>query len=454
MKLWRLATFYAVSLLILSGCGAKPTPKKEPVIDATLPIVKLTNSGVFVDMNAIAFEWVNISDPRVKGLYIYKNAHSDAKGELVYYGTIDNRFATHYLDKNIKPDTKYSYSFRTFSSKAESKESRIIDVNSLPVLESVSWIHSIQGMPRSAKIIWRPHGNKKVKLYIIERKTLEEEKWEEIAKIDSRLSAEYIDSDLKDKYTYKYRIRVVTYDNIVSTPSEIVKVVTKALPREAKNISASRNLPKQIKLDWDKTTQKDFSLYYVYRSEDIKGDYELIATLHNNNHIDKIAEDGKQYFYRVSVVDKDGLESKHNLNSIQGLTLEKPSAPAVIEAKLINNKIRIIWSKTDPRTKSYVVTKRYKKGWFDEIIEDYEGITSKNFIDTQIEPNMAYYYKVYGVDSNQIKSTSSIEVEVKTPKLDETVSTSSTEKNIPVVDSKVQKSEVITPVADLNVNEI
>ncbi|MCD6433890.1 MAG: hypothetical protein J7L21_07595, partial [Sulfurimonas sp.] len=73
MKLWTLSTLCTVSLLIFSGCTATtPTPKKEAVVDSTLPIVELTQNGIFVDMNAVAFEWKSIKDPRVKGLYIYK----------------------------------------------------------------------------------------------------------------------------------------------------------------------------------------------------------------------------------------------------------------------------------------------------------------------------------------------------------------------------------------------
>ena len=180
MKLWILSTFYTVSILILSGCVGNPTPKKEAAIDSTLPVVKLTKYGVVVDSNAIAFEWESIKDPRVKGIFVYKTSLKEKQTSTGYYDTIGNRFTTHYVDSNVLPDTKYAYYFKTFSDDAESIKSSVKIVNSLPVLESVSWIHSIQNMPRSAKIIWRPHTNQKVKSYIIERKTLQDDKWEVI----------------------------------------------------------------------------------------------------------------------------------------------------------------------------------------------------------------------------------------------------------------------------------
>ncbi len=416
MKLWTLITLSTVSLLIISGCAVKPTPKKEATVDSTLPLVELTQDGTVVDMNAIAFEWKSFEDSRVKGVYVYKlQDNSTTTSSDDYYDTVNGRFTTHYLDTKVKPATQYRYYFKTFSDKAESVKSNIATLNTLPVLESVSWIHSIQSMPRSAKIIWRPHSNQKVKAYIIERKTLEENKWEKLATVNGRLNAEFIDKGLKDNYVYKYCIRAVTYDNIISNPSAEVKVVTKALPLEVNNIQASRNLPKEIKVSWDKSLAKDFAKYNVYRSDKANGNYELIAKLLNNYFTDKIDEDGKQYFYRVSAVDKDGLESKHDENSIQGLTLAKPNAPVILEVKLVNSQVVLVWNKVDPRTIRYIVSKRYKKGWFDELTQDFK-VSGTTFTDANIEPGVTYYYRLFGIDENSIKSAPSIEVEVVSPK--------------------------------------
>ncbi|MEA3331857.1 MAG: hypothetical protein U9Q29_09210 [Campylobacterota bacterium] len=451
MKLWTLTTLCTVSLLIFSGCTATtPTPKKEAVVDSSLPVVELTQNGIFVDMNAVAFEWKSIKDPRVKGLYIYKQVADKQE----YYDTVEGRFTTHYLDKKIKPDTQYLYYFKTFSQEAESPQSKITTINSLPVLQSVSWIHSIADMPRSAKIIWRPHTNQKVKSYIVERKTLEDDKWEKLSVIEGRLNAEFIDLDLKDEYVYKYRVRVLTYDNIVSTPSEIVRVVTKALPNSIINIVASIDLPKAIQLDWAKAEYKDFYRYFVYKSEDLDGSYELIAKLHNNTFKDEVGEDGKHCFYRVSSVDKDGLESEHEKLTIQGATLAKPNAPAIIDARLIDGKVELVW-KVDPRIKSYTVIKKYKKGWFDAVVEEIESITSTKFTDSNIVPNTTYFYQVYGIDKHSIKSDPSIEIKLKSKEvpLDELpASVQKSEELIatPVESSEVDTQETIIPTQDFN----
>jgi len=454
MKLWTLVTLCTASLLILSGCAIKPTPKKDAVIDESLPTVKLTKNGTIVDINAIALEWERIEDPRVQGIYIYKINLDDVKeNQNEYYDTVENRFATHYLDTNIKASSKYGYYFKTFSEKAESRKSDVTTIASLPPLESVSWIHSIESMPRSAKIIWRPHVNQKVKSYIIQRKTLEEDSWKDIATVEGRLNAEYIDKNLKDNFTYKYRIRALTFDNLLSNPSQEVKVVTKELPKEITQISASTDLPRRIEIKWEKSETPDFLVYRVYRSSAINGSYNMVIDTKNNSYVDLVEEDGKEYFYRVSVFDKDKLESVHSNHSALGKTLNKPSTPSMVEAKLIEGKVVLSWNNSDERVKSYSVQKRYKKSLIESSIEDFENIKGSQFIDSEIEAGKTYYYRVFSVDVNGIKSEPSIEIELKIEEKTIINSINSKEK-IPSQNSyeniAEEKQDIIVPVQDFN----
>lgn len=456
MKLWTLVTLCTASLIILSGCGARPVPKKEAVIDDTLPIVKLTKNGTIVDVNAIALEWEPIDDQRVKGVYVYKvdlNAMEQSKDE--YYDTVENRFATHYLDTKINPDSKYGYYFRTYSAQAQSKKSDITIIDSLPQMDSVTWIHSIGGMPRSAKIIWRPHTNEKVKAYIMERKTLEEDKWKKIDTINGRLNAEYIDKDLKDNFAYKYRIRVLTYDDITSKPSQEVSVITKELPKELTQITASTDMPKKIAIKWEKSDRDDLSFYRVYKSSKIDDGYKKVIDTKENSYIDLIEEDGKEYFYRVSVIDRDGLESVHKNYSVLGRTLIKPNTPSMVEAKLIDGKVVISWTNSDERVKSHNIQKRYKKSLIENSIEDFENIKGSKFVDSEIQGGKVYYYRVFALDANGIKSEPSIEIELKIDNNKTAVgtvvedTTKDITQNINTAPKKPNK-DVILPMQDFN----
>ncbi len=449
MKLSILTTLCVASLLLLSGCAEiAPQPKEKAVVDSTLPIISLTKNGIITDMKTVAFEWKSITDPRVEGIYVYKKSLQDkAVSQFKHYDTVDTRYSTHYVDRAVKPNTKYSYIFQAFTKKSQGVNSKIFTVNTLPVLQSVSWIHSITKLPRIAKIIWRPHVSKRVSAYIIERKTLEDKEWHQIDELNGRLNAEYIDTELEDNHVYMYRIRVKTYDGIISTPSQIVKSITKPLPGSVTKIEASTNLPKAIKITWSPSKQRDFERYYLYRAESINGPYRLIAKLYNNHFIDKINKDGKTYFYKVSALDKDGLESEYDKSKVIGMTLTKPNAPTIIELKPQSNKIELKWRKNDPRTLSYIVVEKSKKGWFDEISKVHKGVTKNLFINTNIEADTLYTYVVYSVDKNGIVSKPSIEIQIKTPK-----TKIRQKESVKTMSTKSSSKTTVVPTEELDLN--
>jgi fibronectin type 3 domain-containing protein len=451
MRLYKSIIFYTVFLLLLSGCVNIPKPKEKVKIDATLPTVELTKMGAFADMNAIAFEWKSISDERVDGFYVYKQIVGEPNSELTYYKTINNRFSTHFLDSEVKPSTTYKYSFKTFAGDTESKMSKVKEVSSLPVLKSVIWIESIGNMPRCAKIIWRPHINQKVKSYHIQRRTLKDDEWDEIAVVEGRLSAEYIDMGLKDNYVYLYRVVVETFDGIISTPSKVVKVVTKPLPKSITHIVATTDLPKKIDISWEKSDADDFDHYNLYRAESSDGPFKLIAKLYSNRYTDPVDSDGKEYFYRVSVVEKNSLESIHDKFSIRGMTLSKPKAPTMLEARLVGNSTHIKWTCDDKRVKSFIVVRKSKKGWFDTKTKEFRDITKNSFVDTQIGPDTTYTYKVYALDKYLILSKPSLEVKIKTPKnIVDNTKKEQTKQIEKKTKTKSKTQEVIIPLEDFN----
>ncbi len=420
MKLLNLSSLLTVlTIFILSGCAIKPQPGKEAIIDSSLPKISLTKSATKSTMTSIALEWEKIKNRRVKGIYIYRESLDETTtNDNAYYATIDNRYATHFLDENVKPDHKYNYYFVTYSSDAQGERSDTYPAATRPVLESVSWIYASSGMPRSAKIIWRPHTNQIVRAYDIQRKTFNDTEWKTVARVNGRLSAEYIDFGLKDNVTYQYNVRAVTYNSIISKPSEVVKSITKELPAEITNISATNNLPKKIIISWDESRISDLLHYNLYRSNKAEGGYKLLAELKKTKYEDIIEEDGAKYFYRVSAVDKDGLESIHDRNTASGMSLPKPLPPGVVEAKLIENKRVVLeWKKNDAKAKSYTIVKQYSEGLFNKMVDEFKDIKGTSFEDTKIKPGQTYYYQVLAVDKYSIESKPSIEVVIETKEI-------------------------------------
>ena len=393
----------AATFILFSGCTKQPTPPVEPVIDSSLP--KMSVNGHIESMTTIAFEWKPLQDPRVKGYFVYRNNPEAEDKSLKRIATVQGRFVSHLTDTDLKPGTTYVYRFSSFNEKMqESDASKTYRVTTLPVLDSVSFFDSIGNLPRMAKLIWRPHDDPSVKSYILERQTIEKAEWVQIATINNRLNAEYIDTDLDDNRVYKYRLRAVTFEDIRSTPSAIVKVVTKPLPQMVQNLQATTAEPKKIRISWNANSENDLAFYNIYRSDSSNGSYDYYVKLNETEFADEINEDGKNYFYQITAVDKDGLESPFQSNPVHGSTLAKPIAPSFIDAIVKNNAAVLRWKNNDKRTKSYTVIKTTKESWISSTVQEITGVKGTSYTVKDLKPDVQYQFQIMAVDVYNITS--------------------------------------------------
>lgn len=401
------STQYALSislaLSLFTGCTQQPKPENIVTIDPTLSIPSL--NGSLSDITATAFEWKAMEDPRVNGYHVYRSSQSTEDQKLHRIATIDSRFSTHFVDEHLVPNTQYQYRFSSRGNgNTESNASETMSVTTLPMIAPVSFFQSVGNMPRSSKLLWRPHPNAKINGYIIERLNVNDQKWSEIATITGRLNAEYIDRDLKDGQVYYYRVRATTFDKLITEPSETSKLVTKLLPPEIKNPTSTSNLPKAIALSWDASPISDLDHYNIYRSSTSDGRYVYHVKLEATKFTDTTKEDGESFFYKITAVDKDALESPMSPIVLQGSSLTKPHTPISFDGKISPNGVDLQWSNNDPRTVSYTVIKTTKKSWIDSVSLEINSIADTKFHDGDIKPNMEYIYEVLSVDKDGIRS--------------------------------------------------
>ena len=392
----------SLALSLFSGCALKPTPEKPVTIDPSLPVPSL--NGSLSDINSIAFEWKAISDPNVSGYNVYRTTPSESNQTLTRIAVINSRFATHYVDEKLTPNTQYHYRFTSTGKDIESNGSEMLEASTLPMIAPVSFFQSVGNMPRSAKLLWRPHPNTRINGYVIDRLNVNDQKWSEIATITGRLNAEFIDRDLNDGQVYEYRVRAITFDKMSTVPSEIAKVVTKPLPPEIKNITATTNLPKSIALKWEASSLNDLSHYNIYRAESSNGAYSYRVKLFETTFTDTTTEDGQIFYYKITAVDKDGLESPMSAPMTQGASLKKPNTPIAYNGKIDANGVDLQWSNNDPRVVSYTVIKTTKTSWVSRETVEINNIQESKFHDASIKPNTGYIYEVVGVDKDGIRS--------------------------------------------------
>lgn len=410
----KLITLISLSVLALfvSGCGENPQPKapKKPVIDHTLP--KMGQIKHISDITQIGFEWKIISDPRIEGYYIYRSNPESNKTTLSRVATITDRYSSHFVDNDLKPESQYYYRFSTYTNKkTESVASNAIRVSTLPKVTPVSFVKAISGLPHRVKLIWRPHTSLRVKSYIVERNEFNTVDWRRLATVEGRLNAEYIDSGLSDNRYFRYRVRVKTYAGLVSKPSQIVEAGTKPLPIVIKNLKASTKNPNKILLDWNRALEKDFLYYKIYRAINPMLFYSYLAKTKDTKYEDVINEDGKSYYYFVTSVDKDGLESLRQNSAMAGSTLSLPSSVYITSSAHDGKKVNITWKSKDRRAVTHRVIKEYKK-----IRKIFTGVNGSTFIDEDVIKGVEYKYYIIAVDKYGLSSKKSEAIIIKMPK--------------------------------------
>ncbi len=395
---------------LISGCANKDSLLERPKIDPNLP--KPMNVRSISDRSSIGFEWEYTNNPAVEGYKIYRSAENGGS-ELV--DTLKDRFVSHYADKDLKPDTQYSYRFSSYTKDGtESDATPVVSVKTKPVPEAVSFIAAVDNLPNRAKIVWRPHVSPDVVEYTVQKSGPNDKNWDDIAKVSPRLMAEYIDTKVESGRVYHYRIIAKTFDGVYSKPSEVVAVNTKKLPLPATQVYASKDLPKQIAVSWEAPEQKEFDKYNLYRAEKPDSKYSVVYAGTEKKFLDKIDEDGAVRYYKVAVVDKDGLESPFEL-SATGVTRPKPLTPSFTLATIKENRVHLAWTSNEKEPVTFKITKKWGSFLNKQVIT-YTDIKGFTYEDKDVDLGQKYQYSIEAVDRDGIASKPSDEVELFVPK--------------------------------------
>lgn len=380
---------------VIAGCATKIPDKIDPSLPAPKNIKTISSSA------AIGFEWASEGDDtRLMGFAIYRQ-NKQGKFELV--GRADDRYATHFVDDDLNPNEQYSYEIKSFSTTALSKPSQSIKAHTRPLLTPLPFVQVLWGLPQRVKLIWRPHPDSSVQGYEIYRSENGQD-FKFLSSVKNRLSAEYIDKDVQPGKKYFYIIYAKNAEGL-SQPSQIQKATTKPLPKPISQLNASRDGAKKIVLSWDSEAFDDFSHFNIYRASSKILPYTLVASPKTNTYVDLENENNATRYYEISVVDKDGLESKRV--GVMGRTLAAPNAPRTLSLNANGTSVNLSWQ-AEARAVKYLI---YKKEGSNEILL---ATTNKsNYTDSDLLPLKDYTYSVVAVDKFGLESARSNKVKYR-----------------------------------------
>lgn len=405
----RLITLPVLLSVFLSACFSFFNANLQE--DSSLP--RLDSVNTLVDVSSVGFEWKLINNEKIKGYVIYRSESGEGKG-LQRIATIKNRFATHFYDINLSPQTKYIYAFAVLG------ENDTISPKSEPIhiqtsfIDPVESVFAINNQPRSIKLIWSPHPNPSVDSYLIQRLNKAGE-FKTIKTIPHRLSVEYFDEDLKDGETYTYRIIAKNHEGVESKPTQGISVSTIPQPAPIENIQASNDLPRSISITWEDAPDSAgvSKKYYKILVSSNDKDYKSIATTNQTNYTHKLQakDDGITYSYQVVLLGDNGLEGRMSSNPAKGSSLPPPSTPTQFEGKMIEGKATLSWqTPSDDRIVSYIVYRKEGALWTQSA--KFIDIHNNGFIDKEMQKGKKYSYSVVSVDKHGIESKPSQEIEL------------------------------------------
>ena len=210
-------------LFLLTFSGCTESMKGLMVYDTDPTLKSISKVRALATLNEVGFEWEKIKDKRVHGINIYRGKPTQGAQSFERIGTVGNPYGTHYVDRNVQPDTNYLYTFTAFSLGKESNHGAILKVKTKPLISGVSFVKAYKVAPEVIKLLWSPHTNKSINRYIIER-SVNNTEWKHLVNLKGQLIAEYIDTFVDAGNTYKYRIIAVSYDGIYTKASQITSI--------------------------------------------------------------------------------------------------------------------------------------------------------------------------------------------------------------------------------------
>lgn len=223
MKKLTLIPLTPILALLLSGCN--PATLANYQLNPNLP--KINNVKSIANSTSVAFEWQSLADKGLDGVNIYraeqKNIGYNQTKQLVKIGKVSNRFASHYVDTDLAQNTAYTYTFTTIKGGYESAHGQVIDVKTLPAFDGVTFFQAFQKATTTIKLIWRPHADKRVKMYKVER-SINGQKWKWVSSVEERMMSEFIDTYVAPGNSYAYRVIAVGFDDSISMPSKVVTI--------------------------------------------------------------------------------------------------------------------------------------------------------------------------------------------------------------------------------------
>ncbi len=194
--------------------------------------------------------------------------------------------------------------------------------------------------------------------------------------------------------------------------NQVIQISDENALHPPRNLQSKIIPQNSILLSWDPTSTIETS-YLIERSIDsLFESYEQFEIESDQyEYLDESLELGATYYYRVRAKSSDEI-SRSTLHIRTGVTEEVKIPENLFSKNLSVNSVKISWTDLSDNENSFIIQRSGNES-FDSFIEFELPKNSQDFIDTNLEPNSVYYYRIRAVGEFGISSfTESIKVDL------------------------------------------
>lgn len=250
--------------------------------------------------------WNPHSDTRVIGYLIEKK---DKNGEWKKLSEVNSRLLVEYIDKNLEDAMTYEYRIFAYNKhKSLSLPSEASSATTKPKPQAITTLSATSNLPKSIHLQWEAHNNPEVIQYKIYRSTFLDSFFTELVALPSH-TTQYQDAIKDDGKEYHYKIAAIDKDGIQSLDSPIV--TGKTLPIPATPIITYAQIEgNSIVIRWNPADNR--AKEYVVYKKDFRffGETLRYTRVLTPEFIDREIIGGGKYYYSVSALDENGIESQ------------------------------------------------------------------------------------------------------------------------------------------------
>lgn len=355
--------------------------------------------------NGLVEPAVTLSSPSYKELEVTWDEQEQAKGYLVYRSEKKNgtytrvakvigRANTAYIDPNVELGKRYYYKVRAYSSSGSvtffSEYSRIVGGATIGGTR-LTGIKQMSG--GYFKLSWAPYED--ADGYAVYRSE-NGGAYKRIATVSDPAKGAYNDKTAVPGNTYGYKIRTINkiYNNegFGKSSAALSATLLKAPAMKRLDIRDDGS----IKVVWTKASGA--SSYVVQRATSADGSYKTVATItkdSQNYYVDKNAERGMTYYYKVNAYNKKGSVSG-STGYVESMGAKNMQTPQLTSTRITKSRpgIYLEWTRVSGAV-GYRIYRSTKKTSGYKKVATLKGIDTLSYIDeSDSQAGTTYYYKI------------------------------------------------------------